>query len=89
MDAQASDPEGDDVSFEWEVIGSPNGSQWELEPSGATAWFAADALGDYELRVIAEDDLGASHKLDFPLHIVTDNEPGECDLNDIIDAAMP
>ncbi|WP_438026724.1 hypothetical protein [Sorangium sp. So ce233] len=63
----ASDPDGDDVWYEWYQISGP--SWGALTPAGATATFSAPVAGNYELGVIAYDTWGYGTSLTFPIHV--------------------
>jgi hypothetical protein len=79
--AEAVDPQGDAIMFSWEVISAPERADSQLNAEGPHAFFAANALGDYEIRLTATDELDASHTLDFPLHLVHDGE--DCEPADV------
>ena len=62
----ATDPDGDAISYAWEVVSGPSGPS--LHPAGAAATFSGPA-GDYLLSVKATDVHGASTVLTFPVHV--------------------
>lgn len=77
LSAHAVDPQGDEVTYEWEITAGTGGS---LDADGASATFVSSAVGDFEIKVTATDELDASHWLTFPLHIVEcddDEGPGD------------
>jgi len=78
LGAQGSDPDGDGVSFTWGVADGPKGSQWAVTGRGATGYFVGNGLGTYTMRLAATDDFGASHHLDFPIHLTGG---GTCDVD--------
>lgn len=83
LTATAVDPEGDDISYSWFVISEPAGADYTLDDIGSEAFFATTTLGDYTIRLVVSDETGASHYLDFPLHIV-DDEDVICDTNELV-----
>ena len=83
LTVSASDPEGDLISYGWKVQGAPDGADFDLNATGSEAVFASSMLGDFEMLVTASDELGASHSLSFPLHIVDDAAGTECDVEAI------
>jgi hypothetical protein len=71
----ASDPNGDALTYAWEVVTSPPGQQGTL--SGAddeTAEFRPDRGGLYEIRVVVSDGHDRTAELTFPIHV----SPGPC-----------
>lgn len=84
LTASAVDPEGDDLTYSWFVIASPAGSDYEIDGTGEQGFFATTTLGDYTVRLVVSDESGASHSLDFPLHIVEDDLGTDCDVNTLI-----
>jgi len=67
----ASDPDGDELVFEWEVLDAPAGAAWDLTPDEDEAEFITDHTeGDYLLRVTATDPFGLSAELTFPVHVM-------------------
>ena len=75
LTVEASDPNGDSLSYDWEIISGPAGGL--LVESGATAQFTPSAAGDYELKVTVYDATGGSTSLSFPVHV--SQAEGECD----------
>ncbi|WP_442483675.1 PKD domain-containing protein [Aeoliella sp. SH292] len=54
--AKTTDPNGDAITFSWEVIASPEDSQWSLVgASSAVASIEANTPGEYRVRVTASD----------------------------------
>jgi hypothetical protein len=78
----ANDPEGDVLTYDWSVISGPTGAQ--LTPNGATATFSANAVGDYEVKVVVTDVFGATVSLTFPMHVSAGGEycPVDCVVSD-------
>lgn len=87
MKATASDPQNDEITYDWSVLTSPSGATYDIDSVGSTAWFAATTLGDYTIHLVVSDELDASHYLDFPLHIVEDDLGTACDVNALVAAA--
>jgi hypothetical protein len=83
--AEAQDADGGEILYAWEVTEAPVNAEYHLVYDGPDATFAAKTLGDYELRVTATDDQGASTYLDFPIHIVDDSDL-QCDLEDVCES---
>jgi hypothetical protein len=83
----ASDSEGEELTYEWSVISSPGGSKYSLLAKDNTAVFAAEQTGDYELRVVARDPMGATSQLDFPIHIVEASAEA-CDADEVCEDEM-
>jgi hypothetical protein len=75
LEVQAEDPNGDAMSYDWEIISGPGGGL--LIETGATAQFTPDAAGDYELKVTVTDATGASASMTFPVHV--SEAEGSCD----------
>lgn len=79
---EAVDPEGDAVTFAWEVVDEPSGARVSLTPEGAPAEFSTDTPGDYEILLTASDSydgvqgIESSTSLQFPVHV---EEGGDCD----------
>lgn len=60
LEGSGSDPDGDEIRFEWRMVQTPEGSNAQLStPASATTTFVADTDGIYriELRVVEEVDL--------------------------------
>ncbi|MFO0745970.1 MAG: PKD domain-containing protein [Myxococcota bacterium] len=86
LGAQGTDPDGDDVSFTWAVESGPTAGDWALVGRGATAYFLGASQGDYSIRLTATDDYGASHHLDFPLHLTGG---GTCEARATLEPLLP
>jgi len=57
----SSDPDGDPLTYAWEITARPEGSEAALDdPSSATPAFTADKLGSYEIELLVSDGKGAS-----------------------------
>jgi hypothetical protein len=67
LTVDASDPNGDELSYDWSIVSGPAGGV--LDENGATATFTPGAAGDYELLVTVYDSTGGSTKLSFPVHV--------------------
>ena len=70
----ATDPEGDPLTYDWQVTMKPGGSLPALSGGGATATFSSNMVGDYEITVTVTDVHLASATLSFPMHV----EAGTC-----------
>ncbi|MCA9516563.1 MAG: hypothetical protein KC635_16595 [Myxococcales bacterium] len=77
VDAQAEDPEGDTVMYDWEVTYAPDGATYTADSDGSTFFFAATAMGDYGVTLTVSDEHGESTSLSFPLHVTSEGE-GDC-----------
>lgn len=61
LSGSGNDPDGDDLSFEWEIVEAPDGSEAELVDNGdGTASIVVDAPGIFEFRLTVEDEAGES-----------------------------
>lgn len=76
LDAAASDPDGDGVTYSWGVMDSPKGSDFAIESRGQIGYFVGSGIGTYQMRLVVSDDFSATHYLDFPIHLT---EGGSCD----------
>lgn len=57
----SSDPDGDEITFNWELVQSPEGSSTSLDdPLIGNASFVADLAGLYELQLTVTDSGGLS-----------------------------
>jgi len=57
----SSDPDGDSLSYSWSFTSKPAGSAAVLsDPSIVNPTFVPDAVGDYVLELVVEDDYGGS-----------------------------
>ncbi|HEY3392748.1 MAG TPA: hypothetical protein VGK58_08570 [Lacipirellulaceae bacterium] len=53
---QSTDPNGDSLTFQWELIAAPAGANWTLTAStGPNASLLTNTPGEYEVRVTASD----------------------------------
>ncbi len=56
---QSTDPENDDLSYEWSVTSAPSGSSPTLaNENTATLDFTADAAGEYTIKLVVDDGNG-------------------------------
>ncbi len=76
----AIDPDGDEITYTWEVTLTPGGgaSDYELVPNGDSADFLADSPGYYEITVTATDSLGGETSLTFPIHVSGNDDIEHC-----------
>lgn len=65
----ADDPEGDALTYSWQVTDSPADSAPVLVGDGDAASFAASTAGDYEVTITVTDVYGAEVSLSFPFHV--------------------
>lgn len=68
----ASDPDGDALSYSFEVVGGPDGGS--LAWDGSVATFSG-AVGTYTIVVTVDDGHGGTAQLAFPIHV------SECDFS--------
>lgn len=71
----ASDPDGDTLSYVFEVLAGPPGAQTSLAWQDNVAVFSADIEGTYTLQVTVSDGLGGEAHLSFPIHV---SDGGAC-----------
>lgn len=64
--ATASDPNADELTYDWSIVSGPDGAS--LSGSGASATFAG-AAGSYSLQLTVSDGYGGSGRLTFPVHV--------------------
>ncbi|MFT6399319.1 MAG: streptogramin lyase [Bradymonadia bacterium] len=76
----AIDPDGDEVTYTWEVTLTPAGaaSEYQLDADGNSADFSADTPGYYEITVTAADESGAGTSLTFPIHVSGNDDIEHC-----------
>jgi hypothetical protein len=84
--AQASDPDGDGVSYAWGVMDSPKDSGYAVATRGNNGYFVGNGIGTYELRLVVTDDYQATHYLDLPIHLTGG---GTCAAQETLDVLMP
>lgn len=65
----ATDPDGDPLSYAWQVIDAPTGSIPSLVPAAETAVFTPDVVGDFTLRATVTDIHLAEDSVEFPIHV--------------------
>ncbi|WP_102795358.1 PKD domain-containing protein [Bowmanella denitrificans] len=54
--SDASDPDGDLLEYEWQVLSAPTGSQWTLDTkNGKAPVFQANMAGEYQLQLRVYD----------------------------------
>ncbi|WP_437657329.1 Ig-like domain-containing protein [Sorangium sp. So ce1182] len=61
----ASDPDGDAISYAWEVVAGAG----TLSGDGSAATFAPAGAGDSTVQVTVTDAAGGSSRLSFPIHV--------------------
>ena len=61
LDANGSyDPDGDDITYEWQIVDSPDGSvATVVPPTVALSSFIVDKHGDYEIQLTVTDEFEA------------------------------
>ncbi|WP_438024666.1 hypothetical protein [Sorangium sp. So ce233] len=65
--ASASDPDGDNVYYQWFHFSGP--ARPTIRYIGSTATFRAGVEGVYQVRLVAFDRSGFSSSLTFPIHV--------------------
>jgi hypothetical protein len=70
----ASDPNGDLLTYAWEIVTHPPGQQGSLVGGGASVQFRPDRGGMYEIKVTVDDGHDRTARLTFPVHV----SPGPC-----------
>ncbi len=83
---EASDPDGDTLEYNWEILSGPPGANAQINFNGPNAVFSTDTPGDYELRVTVSDGNGGEASLVFPMHVSECNGPVECEYYEILDS---
>jgi len=80
LNARASDEDGDDLSYDWQVTGIPaaaNASDYALEADGPPPWqakFSATLAGEYALTLTVSDGHGTT-SLSFPIYVTDCDDP--------------
>ncbi len=69
LTVEASDPNGDDLSYYWWLLYAPPGADWHLYGNKAHAKFFTDTPGTYKLKVTVRDAFDAYTSLVFPIHV--------------------
>lgn len=69
LQVAAEDMEGDNFTFEWEVLEAP-GTKYALWEHDYWAVFVGFSPGTYQLKVTVRDEHGAATSLQFPIHVV-------------------
>jgi len=87
----SSDPDGDTLSFAWEIVSKPTGSTAALsDATSATPSFTADLKGEYRLKLTVSDGRGGTDSDEVTINATT-GKKGDVD-NDgqitIIDARL-
>ncbi len=69
--ASATDPDGDAMTYRWEMVGSPNGSTTSPQPANAlgTSLFL-DLAGDYSMQFTATDSQGQAASCTTLVHAI-------------------
>lgn len=75
--SRSSDPEGQPLMYDWEVLLQPAGSQFEIEdPTEAATTFSADTVGPYRVQLTVNDGLQNSDPVTFLVDVTSDMENG-------------
>lgn len=72
-----TDPNGDELSYRLEVLEEPDGGLYTLPTDGPDFAVKLCTPGPWLLRATTTDSKGASASLDFPVHIIGAECPGE------------
>ena len=78
---EASDPNNDPLTYEWQILDGPADADYMAEPDGDMLYFKTCTPGTYTLGIIVTDFFGASTGLAFPLHVTLDPYPYEVSVN--------
>jgi cysteine-rich repeat protein len=70
LKAVASDPNGDVLSYEWEITAGPGGS---ISGTGPSVTFSPNGPGEYAVTLTVTDVYEASTSLSFPIHVSADD----------------
>ncbi len=63
LGGQSYDPDGDPISYSWNIAKKPSGSMAALSnPTSANPYFVADGRGDYTIELTVSDPWNASKK---------------------------
>ena len=82
---QSSDPDGDQISWQWQMVTRPVDSKAALRrPDRARTWFKADRPGQYEIQLVVTDRWGMASKPDTVRITVPDNRPPKASIGDVI-----
>jgi streptogramin lyase len=69
ISVEAMDPNGDALSYAWEIVKAPVAGEGNVVGMGAKATFTPGGPGAYELKVTVTDVFGAKTSLTFPVHV--------------------
>ena len=92
MTLTASDPDDDELSYDWQVSGLPAGATEQsycLAHRGPTATFSSVVAGRYELTVEVSDSRGGGTRLSFPVYAQQCDEGAACPGSAALTALLP
>lgn len=75
FEVEATDPDGDELSYEWQVVTG----HAPLSSEDSEARFGPAAAGDYEVEITVRDAYGQGSSLTFPVHVSASDECPACD----------
>ncbi|GAB2910597.1 hypothetical protein GCM10027181_07050 [Rheinheimera gaetbuli] len=76
LTSQASDPDGDTLSFSWRIVSAPEGSHATLDLSDEQhPMFQADKAGDYQIQLEVSDAWQQSEPFVLPLQLQAAPQP--------------
>lgn len=83
----SSDSDGDPLTFKWQVVSKPTGSEADILPNGSKSYFIPDVKGTYQFAVTVSDGNGGvvSQLVEF----VADNTPPKALAIVVVDPQSP
>jgi hypothetical protein len=83
--SRSLDPDGDAISYAWEFLSRPEGSQSKISnPKKVDPGFTADVGGDYVAQLVVEDRWGASSEPHLVTVTALSNHPPTANAGEVI-----